>query len=98
MIDQGRKKRPEAIDNFSRQRDQRERSPEQTMIETEEAAKLRDCLQKLPEPFQSVARARIGGDSNDEIAARLGVPKDTVFTRWHRAVQKLTECVNGKAK
>lgn len=96
VIDLARKKRPGAIDDFDRHRDQRQRNPEHTMIESEEAEKLRDCLQKLAEPFQSVARARIKGDSNDEIAARLGVPKETVFTRWHRAVQKLTECVNGK--
>ena len=59
---------------------------------TEEAAKLRDAIARLPEPQRQVLLLRYySGLKFVEIAETLGCPLNTALGRMHKAVQKLKE-------
>jgi RNA polymerase sigma-70 factor, ECF subfamily len=69
------------------------RSHDSLELDTQELiAALRECIEGLPEVFQAVVRGRLGGESPDEIAKRLGINRATVDTRFYRAKELLAEC------
>jgi RNA polymerase sigma-70 factor (ECF subfamily) len=59
-------------------------------VDAEEKERLREAMQRLPEPYRGVAllRWRYGLEPT-EIADVKGVPPGTVWTWLHRAVQKM---------
>jgi RNA polymerase sigma-70 factor (ECF subfamily) len=66
------------------------RDPEQAAVSTEEAARLRQALETLPEAQRSlVDLAYYEGLTHSEIAARTGTPLGTVKTRLRAAMQSL---------
>jgi len=68
--------------------------PEETMIARSEAAQLARCLSTLdPERAEAVRRAYMIGESYAELAARFGLPLNTVRTWLRRGLQKLRDCL-----
>jgi len=95
LIDHHRKKKPEAMAELHHHVDERLPAADAIALEGERMRQLRDCLTKLSDDFRKVAQALLGGETADDVAARMGVNRATVYTRWHRAKEALQHCVNG---
>lgn len=60
------------------------------VILTETTEKLREALQRLPEPWQEIVRLRMNENMTfQDIADRLQIPIGTALTRMRRALQRL---------
>jgi RNA polymerase sigma-70 factor, ECF subfamily len=57
------------------------------------AARLRACVESLPEPFRLVVQGRLNGETPEEIAGRLNIPRATVDTRFFKAKAQLGACM-----
>lgn len=57
---------------------------------------LQDCIDKLKPDFGSVVRLKLQGLAEQEIAGTLGVQQNTVSSRFSRAKQFLSECLQRK--
>jgi RNA polymerase sigma-70 factor (ECF subfamily) len=67
-----------------------EPSPEQLSITSEQAARVRDALARLPDTLRSLVElAYFEGLTHTEIASRTGVPLGTVKTRLRSAMATL---------
>ena len=55
--------------------------------------RLRSCLEELPSPDQQVVWMRARNFSYDEIARALKLPLQTAGTKFHRAKEKLRDCL-----
>ena len=90
LIDDYRKKKPEALgdaDSFVEMRQL------ESDILNEQITQLRDCVSKLDEGRQQIVRCRLAGESHEAISKLLGIPSNTIQSRFHRAKQQLAECV-----
>ncbi|QDV54244.1 RNA polymerase sigma factor [Rosistilla oblonga] len=64
--------------------------PLDSIVDDERAKIVRRSVEKLGEPYRSASKARFyDGFSSAEIAAKLGIPRNTVKTRLKRARQQL---------
>ncbi len=62
---------------------------------TETTAKIASAIEALPDQCKLIfKRSRFDGDSNDEIAAQLGISKRTVETQISKALRRLREALN----
>ncbi|PZO79674.1 MAG: RNA polymerase subunit sigma [Mesorhizobium amorphae] len=69
-------------------------SPEAVAVSSGEGARLDRCLGELDEArAEAVRGAYLRGDSYDELAARFGVPLNTMRTWLRRSLMKLKECL-----
>jgi RNA polymerase sigma-70 factor (ECF subfamily) len=69
--------------------------PEAQLIAAGERARLSACLATLdPDRAEAVSRAYMYGDSYADLAARYGVPLNTVRTWLRRSLLKLRECLS----
>ncbi|MBI1916753.1 MAG: sigma-70 family RNA polymerase sigma factor [Planctomycetes bacterium] len=91
-IDQGRKKRPQLLGE-SEPCDPHKGEPEETLHEEERMAALRRCLEQLGPDEAAVVRARLAGESYEEIAARLGLEVERAYRLFHQAKERLQACV-----
>jgi RNA polymerase sigma-70 factor (ECF subfamily) len=67
-----------------------EPGPLQTVQEDDDARRLRELLQRLPEPQREVIRQRIyEGKRFREIAEALGCPLNTALARMHEGLKRL---------
>jgi RNA polymerase sigma factor (sigma-70 family) len=53
------------------------------------AAILEDLLSELSEEERELVRKRLSGTSMVDIARELDMPERTVYTRYHRVINKL---------
>lgn len=68
--------------------------PEDAAIASSQRAQLNACLGELePESADAVKRAYLWGDTYKDLAARHGVPLNTMRTWLRRSLQKLRECL-----
>lgn len=71
--------------------------PEDLAIAKEDAAHLRACCDKLPDPYRTVIRLRYwDGQKLDEIAETLGKPDVWVHRRIKKGLDLLLECLCSK--
>jgi RNA polymerase sigma-70 factor (ECF subfamily) len=69
--------------------------PEAQLLAASDAARLTQCLGTLdPDRAEAVRRAYMLGDSYADLAARYGVPLNTVRTWLRRSLLKLRECMS----
>jgi RNA polymerase sigma-70 factor (ECF subfamily) len=62
---------------------------------TETTAKIASAIEALPDQCKLIfKRSRFDGNSNDEIAAQLGISKRTVETQISKALRRLREALN----
>lgn len=54
---------------------------------------MKQCLAEQNGEFAIVLRARLSGESYDEIARRLQIPLETAHTQAHRGREQLRKCV-----
>ena len=62
----------------------------------EELAVLKDCLDSLDGNFADALRMKNEGLSTEQISAEARVSPGTVYTRLHRGMRQLKDCVEGK--
>jgi RNA polymerase sigma factor (sigma-70 family) len=62
-------------------------------LEPEEAARLEHCLGCLDSKDNKLVRARLSGQSYEQVCADLGLTADEAHKRFHRAKQELRDCV-----
>ncbi len=68
--------------------------PEQRAIQSDEAGRLRTCLNALdPAHAQAVRGAYLDGETYADLANRQGVPLNTMRTWLRRGLLKLKECL-----
>jgi RNA polymerase sigma-70 factor (ECF subfamily) len=93
LIDQARKKRP--MDSIADHDvpDERQARPDLVLFESERAAHLRNCLEKLAPEAAALVRARLSGQSYDEICERNGIRMERAHKLFHRAKEQLHDCV-----
>ncbi len=65
---------------------------------TELVARLRACVEKLPEHFKEVVKGRLEGESPQETADRLGIERGTVDKRFHTAKAQLKDCTGAEIR
>lgn len=64
---------------------------------TETTAKIASAIESLPDQCKLIfKRSRFDGDSNDEIAAQLGISKRTVETQISKALRRLREALGNE--
>lgn len=69
--------------------------PEAQLLAASDRARLTHCLGTLdPDRAEAVRRAYMLGDSYADLAARYGVPLNTVRTWLRRSLLKLRECMS----
>ncbi|MBX3421792.1 MAG: RNA polymerase sigma factor [Pirellulaceae bacterium] len=59
---------------------------------------LRDCLQSVGGDFVAVLKLRLAEVSTEEIAERLNISQNTVYTRAQRGQKQLKDCIERKLK
>ena len=93
-IDRLRRRRPtEALDPITEPVDDTP-SPEASAIESEEAVRVRKCLEGLtPVEAGFLQRAFYGGESYSEVAAAEGKPLGTVKSVIRRSLSKMRRCL-----
>lgn len=64
----------------------------------EDLRQLRECSQQLAPGIQDMVSAFYTGVSGEEIAAQQQIERSTVYTRVHRALAKLRQCMEGKQR
>jgi len=73
------------------------KSPSRLLVEQEQLQLLFDRLNALPEQYrQVILLAKIEGLSTQEMAERLGKPRDSVALLLHRAIRRFRELENPK--
>ena len=90
VIDLARKKRPEL---YGEQQPDVEGPAGGGPEEAERSAVLRGCLERLPAEWAALVRARLGGESYDEICPRLGLKPERAHKLFHQAKEQLQACV-----
>jgi RNA polymerase sigma-70 factor, ECF subfamily len=69
--------------------------PEAAAIASGERARIAACMATLPpDRAEAVRRAYVEGESYNELAARYGLPLNTVRTWLRRALLKLKDCLS----
>jgi RNA polymerase sigma-70 factor, ECF subfamily len=69
--------------------------PEAAAIAASERSRIAACMQTLPpDRAEAVRRAYVEGESYNELAARYGLPLNTVRTWLRRALLKLKDCLS----
>jgi len=94
-IDQVRKRSrvPAACENIF-ETPERDRGPDQTMVDRERDGLIREALNQLPdEQKECVVMKLYGGLTFDQIAQSRGEPLSTVASRYRRALQRLRSSV-----
>jgi RNA polymerase sigma-70 factor (ECF subfamily) len=90
VIDLGRKKRPELLgEGEPAVPAPAEAGPD----EAERSEVLRGCLDRLPAELAALVRARLAGDSYEEICPRLGLKPERAHKLFHQAKEQLQACV-----
>jgi len=94
IIDFSRKKQPESLTH-----DDKIPTPVDDVWEllAEQVARLRPCVDKLPDNRRSIVQARLEGFDFAEISRRFSVDKNTAMTRFHRAKDDLRQCLEQRA-
>lgn len=64
-------------------------TPSNDVIAEEDAARLRELVEGLAEPYREALRMRLEGKSNLEIAAELNVREDVIRKRLSRALKEI---------
>jgi RNA polymerase sigma-70 factor (ECF subfamily) len=91
-IDEGRRKRPRPLGK-SEPSDLTEGGPEEKLQQKERMAALQRCLEQLEPEEAAVVRARLGGESYEEISARQGLEVGRAYRLFHQAKERLQACV-----
>jgi RNA polymerase sigma-70 factor (ECF subfamily) len=73
--------------------DPRRVGPEEEMVESERRAILSRCLQQLQANLAEVVRARLAGESYEDLCPRLGLSLPRAHKLFHQAKTELQTCV-----
>jgi RNA polymerase sigma-70 factor (ECF subfamily) len=90
VIDEGRKHRP---DLFGEDEPPVPAPAEDGAEAAERCEVLRGCLDRLAPELADLVRARLAGDSYEEICPRLGLKPERAHKLFHQAKEQLQACV-----
>jgi RNA polymerase sigma factor (sigma-70 family) len=93
IIDVGRKKRAELLHGSEDLSDHGRDGPSERLLEVERATVLRGCLERLNSEAAALVRARLSGESYDDVCPRLGLKAAQAHKLFHQAKQELRLCV-----
>jgi RNA polymerase sigma-70 factor (ECF subfamily) len=69
-------------------------NPEEAAIASSTRGRIRECLETLaPDRADAIRRAYLDGEAYNDLAARYGVPLNTIRTWLRRGLLKLRECL-----
>jgi RNA polymerase sigma-70 factor (ECF subfamily) len=92
VIDQARKKQPQLLGDEGPAVAARG-GAEGALEAAERAAVLRSCLDRLTPEMAALVRARLAGDSYEEICPRLGLKPERAHKLFHQAKEQMQTCV-----
>jgi RNA polymerase sigma-70 factor (ECF subfamily) len=94
LRDLARKKK---MDNLGEEQpevpDQRHEAPDEVFAAQERMEALHRCLERLDAEAAALVRARLAGDSYEEICPRLGLKPERAHKLFHQAKAQLQACV-----
>jgi RNA polymerase sigma-70 factor (ECF subfamily) len=93
LIDRSRRPRAEPLPADLEPPDGVGLSPEEILFEREEQARLQHCLRKLAERERDLVRGRLSGLSYEELSQQLTMTTQEAYRMFHRARNRLQECV-----
>jgi RNA polymerase sigma-70 factor, ECF subfamily len=93
LIDHGRRKRPDRLDEEEALPDVRLDAPEASLVEHERMEALKRCLERLTAEAAALVRARLGGESYPDLCQRLGLRPERAHKLFHLAKDQLQACV-----
>jgi RNA polymerase sigma-70 factor (ECF subfamily) len=91
IIDQSRRKTAEALPAGKEPAD--ERRPDAVLLDTELQAALHHCLEKVTPEATDLVRARLAGESYEDICRRTGMKSERAHKLFHEAKTFLQSCV-----
>ena len=93
VIDCARKKRLQPLGNEAMQLGARDSAAENVLADQERLAILQRCLGLLSAETAGLVKARLSGESYDEICRRLGWKMERAHKLFHQAKTQLQTCV-----
>jgi RNA polymerase sigma factor (sigma-70 family) len=93
IIDLGRKKRADLLNGGEELPDERRGRPDERLLEEERAIALGRCLERLETSAATIVRARLSGESYEDICPRLGLKTAQAHKLFHQAKEQLRLCV-----
>ncbi len=93
LTDHYRKKKAEQLDDEAKLTGAVNGNPETLVIERERMTLLSRCLEKLEAEAATLVRARLAGQSYDEICERLEMRPPRAHKLFHLAKAQLQDCV-----
>lgn len=93
LIDRSRKKTTDELPDETGFTDDRVQQPEDVMIEQERMQALDRCLDQLDDEAARLVRARLAGESYDEICADMNLKPARAHKLFHQAKELLSVCV-----
>lgn len=67
--------------------------PDDSLLEQERMDILSRCLERLEEELRTLVRARLSGDSYEDVCVRLNLKPERAHKLFHEAKGRLTTCV-----
>ncbi len=67
--------------------------PDDTLLEQERMDILQRCLERLEDELRTLVRARLSGDSYEDVCVQLNLKPERAHKLFHEAKGRLTTCV-----
>ena len=93
VVDQARKKVAVPISDEGELPEHRASAPDELLVEQERMTALTHCLGKLDAQAADLVKARLAGESYDDICPRLGLKAAGAHKLFHQAKTQLQTCV-----
>jgi RNA polymerase sigma factor (sigma-70 family) len=93
IIDLGRKKRADLLSGDEDLRDECHTAPDERLLEEERATVLKRCIERLTADAAAIVRARLAGQSYEDVCPRLGLKTAQAHKLFHQAKEQLRLCV-----
>jgi RNA polymerase sigma-70 factor (ECF subfamily) len=97
LIDRGRKKKPGRLADEGSVPDRRPGDPARHLVARERQELLAICLEKLAPRAGELVKARLAGESYDNVCPRLGLSAAQAHKLFHQAKDELQKCVGREA-
>src|SRR5262249_4768571 len=93
VVDCARKKRPQSLGDEAMELGARDMGADNALADQERLATLQRCLGLLSDESAGLVKARLSGESYDEICRRLGWKMERAHKLFHQAKNQLQTCV-----
>jgi RNA polymerase sigma-70 factor (ECF subfamily) len=98
LVDRLRRRRADPLPDELDPIDRRARRPDSALDAREELQRLEHCLALLPEQERELFNGRLSGANYEELIEQLGLTVKEAYRMFHRAKNRLQECVQRGAQ